>query len=317
MAVKALILLLVSGGAFMIPTYLWYHPGKNITTPQNIQQPTAILNISNIRPYYGLPNGDFDWCEYNYFHTKYIAEPWNTISSFTYSILAIFDIQFYLYSTPNPNYHILLALFLQIIIGMGSTSFHATLRYDNQLFDEIPMQYYVSTYVIYSYFSYKPSTKLHYVSYCIITSLISIISTIIIYNTKRNEFYHYISHCVLMGTFGLFMAICLIMGLLLYNKCENKIVGVYSKWSAMSAIIGCAFWQFDNIFCDYLQHLPFNFPYPHFHVIWHIGSALSCHYYFLTMVAYDTTFKYNIPIKYQSTRFGIPHYFSIKHDKKS
>ena len=36
--------------------------------------------------YWGLPTGEFNWCEYNYTWSYYISEPFNAISSLLYVI---------------------------------------------------------------------------------------------------------------------------------------------------------------------------------------------------------------------------------------
>eukprot|EP01084_Bolivina_argentea_P138148 243286_1 len=114
--------------------------------PAGIQPKTNQENINN--GYWGLPNSDFDWCEYNYLLTQYIAEPWNSITSLLYVIVAMIG-QYYLSLTvPKHIYDnskdIQFLGWILIAIGCGSTLFHSTLLYKTQLVDELPMYYLVS-----------------------------------------------------------------------------------------------------------------------------------------------------------------------------
>ena len=75
-------------------------------------------------------------CEYNHHHSPYLAEPWNSFSSLTYCIAAVWA---YLYQNKNMETHIVLSLVSLFMIGIGSFCFHGTLTYRMQLLDELPM----------------------------------------------------------------------------------------------------------------------------------------------------------------------------------
>merc|ERR1711933_125292 len=94
-----------------------------------------------------------------------------------------------------------------------------------------------------------------------------------------------------------------------------EVVGQYATFSFFSAIVACLLWQYDNLCCDFLQNLPFNLPYPHFHTAWHLGTAMSCHYYFMTLSAYDTIYRNGYGIQCDSF-FGFPGYFAVEAGEK-
>ncbi|EFA80388.1 alkaline dihydroceramidase [Heterostelium album PN500] len=103
--------------------------------------------------YWGKPTSSIDWCEPNYVKSPYICEFYNTLSSLVITFYALYGM--YLTNctsfSGHNTYHLKvlaslglkgrlnLGLFSLAIVGIGSAAFHATLLYQNQLFDELPM----------------------------------------------------------------------------------------------------------------------------------------------------------------------------------
>jgi dihydroceramidase len=88
--------------------------------------------------YWGTPTSTIDWCEANYVHSQYVAEWFNTISSF--AIMAVGLVGMWLHRrTLERRFH---AAFAAVaVVGVGSVAFHATLRRELQMLDELPMLY--------------------------------------------------------------------------------------------------------------------------------------------------------------------------------
>jgi dihydroceramidase len=76
-----------------------------------------------------------DWCEENYAVTPYIAEFWNTISNLAYIILGLYG----LHQSWNHEKRFKVTFLCLILVGVGSIFFHATLKWEGQLSDEIAM----------------------------------------------------------------------------------------------------------------------------------------------------------------------------------
>ena len=84
-------------------------------------------------------NNTTDWCEENYQLTQYVAEFWNSLSSFSISAFALWGLweswrlglerRFYVWS------------FAMFVVGLGSVVFHGTLLYHHQMLDEVPMMW--------------------------------------------------------------------------------------------------------------------------------------------------------------------------------
>jgi hypothetical protein len=86
---------------------------------------------------WGHHTGTIDWCETNYSHSPYIAEFVNTLTNLPSILLGIYGAW---HTTRNgiPLRYGLCYLGLSLI-GVGSFGFHASLRWEWQLMDELPM----------------------------------------------------------------------------------------------------------------------------------------------------------------------------------
>ena len=86
---------------------------------------------------WGHHTGTIDWCETNYSHSRYIAEFVNSLTNFPSIFLGLYG----LYHTQTQGIPLRYGLcFLGLsLIGVGSFGFHASLRWEWQLMDELPM----------------------------------------------------------------------------------------------------------------------------------------------------------------------------------
>ena len=92
-------------------------------------------------PFWGPPTSTIDWCEENYIHTRFIAEPLNTVSNLSFIIFGIVGMLHESGQTGKGAYVFLHSIIL--LIGIGSMAFHATLTYVGQQLDELPMVFYL------------------------------------------------------------------------------------------------------------------------------------------------------------------------------
>lgn len=86
---------------------------------------------------YGNHTSTIDWCELNYTHSPYIAEFYNTLTNLPSILLGIWGC----YGTLRGGVRKRYALgYLGLTgIGLGSFGFHASLKWEWQLLDELPM----------------------------------------------------------------------------------------------------------------------------------------------------------------------------------
>jgi dihydroceramidase len=90
--------------------------------------------------FWGSPTSSVDWCELNYEHTPYLCEFFNTLSSL--ALVVAGAVGAFLHRRVLEA-RFLLAFAAVSIVGLGSIAFHATLRFELQMLDELPMLYAV------------------------------------------------------------------------------------------------------------------------------------------------------------------------------
>jgi hypothetical protein len=78
--------------------------------------------------FWGQPNAEFDWCEFNYLSSFYVAEPINSFSMLSF-LVVVFRLQRHFRSVLRSCPHAPLLLFEIVLVAVGSFAFHATLRY--------------------------------------------------------------------------------------------------------------------------------------------------------------------------------------------
>ena len=85
--------------------------------------------------FFNYDSSTVDWCEDNYIWSSYIAEWWNTLSSFSLLFEGIFFILYSTYGTVSDKELQIFGGWF-IIIGIGSIIFHGMLSVFGQFLDE-------------------------------------------------------------------------------------------------------------------------------------------------------------------------------------
>src|SRR5947209_6342934 len=97
-----------------------------------------LLPLLATAPFWGTPTSSVDWCEANYAHTPYVCELFNTVSSL--AMLAAGLAGLWLHRRVLER-RFMLAFVALAVVGAGSIAFHATLLFQMQMLDELPMLY--------------------------------------------------------------------------------------------------------------------------------------------------------------------------------
>jgi len=309
------------------------------TTSYFIFPPTNIHISSkfNDKPgYWGIPDAEFNWCEDNYVHSYYIAEFWNTVTSFSYVLIGL--ILYGLYWKMMPKDLIILN-FINICVGIGSMLFHGSLRYYMQLLDELPM-FWLSFLSSISFYSRNKPLMHHNIKQLyyetktnFVMIVFSVITTLCILISKKNHslafvvYFHYTSRNILVVGFLIgFLYICIAAVNCTYeidnyysknqnNKNDNATI--YYKYCLSLFGIAMMCWITDNFCCHVLQTLPFGIMYPHLHAIgWHLGTAIGTYMLFLIFICHQAVIfdKQNIQHKYFLGFF--PYISKIEKNKK-
>jgi len=105
---------------------------------ENPHSEAAGLRVN--KGFWGETTANIDWCERNYAVTFYIAEFWNTLSS----LMMVFVGFVGLYAMKKTPVAFRIGYLALVCVGLGSTCFHATMRREEQMLDEVPMLFAVS-----------------------------------------------------------------------------------------------------------------------------------------------------------------------------
>jgi len=237
---------------------------------------------------WGEPTASIDWCERNYVVCSFIAEFWNTLSSFLIAIAGVVGL--YLVQREGWEARFSLVNFLVIVTGLGSAAFHGTLHLSSQLLDELPMFWGMLCliYVFQTMEAVNSSTirkyhgvnsPQHYSSDS--RALAFFLTTFGVLWSLASPWTHYyypiawqILFCVL--------TICALALLFKLNHrySESGIRRVFVVYIG-SLLLAATFWLIDKHLCNQIETLIGHLPwYPYMgslHGYWHTLMALNCY----------------------------------------
>jgi len=229
--------------------------------------------------FWGPVTATLDWCEANYQFSRYIAETANTFSNLATILLAVWGAQ-QAHGASLPSRY--LAGYTGFaLVGLGSFIFHATLLYEAQLADELPM-IYVAAYCCAVLFDTQPGHSLRNVKALSITALLFAFNAFFTwsYSVYRNPVYHQVVFATIMLSTAFRTAY-----LLRYSELSKKIPeaeknSIARTFSSGAGIFAFGFfiWNLDNIFCNTITHWKHSVGWPtafllEGHSWWHILTA--------------------------------------------
>ncbi|KAJ8604173.1 hypothetical protein CTAYLR_010713 [Chrysophaeum taylorii] len=209
---------------------------------------------------WGTPTSSIDWCERNYAHSTWVAEPWNTASNLAFVVPGLVGMAWSWKLEKRFT-----AIFLIIVlIGIGSMAFHATLLYAAQLGDELPMIWGALgwTYVVYDDGG-RTLALLLIIAACLEAAwhvrarpttafqvLFAALAVSVLPRTRRN-----------------------------FRNCTDDVARTLCRRYVACGIVGLVAWLLDNSFCFERVHL---------HAVWHLFMGANV-YYGITFGAYART----------------------------
>ncbi|KAF9192946.1 Alkaline ceramidase 3 [Haplosporangium sp. Z 11] len=218
------------------------------------------------------------WCESNYAKSHYVAEFFNSLSSFSMILVGLAGM--YLHSSFEKRF--LLTFGSIVVVGIGSIAFHGTLLFPLQMLDEVPMVYCVLT-LAYCCVENKPYRR-YGAWFPVSIALYGLLTTIIMLYAGPDN--HLLEFVVFQSAFAFMVLIVMSHIIKIYGRLKDE--SIRRMWVLTGAIgvIAYAYWNIDFRMCDTMQDLPFGIWNPQFHAWWHVGASL-CSYMVCLLVCYD------------------------------
>jgi len=246
---------------------------------KHIHLPTArvIHDGQPEMPFWGWPTSTIDWCEENYKITPYIAEFVNTVTNAFFISLALYGVRNSIRQKYHPWFIATEMGFL--LVGVGSWLFHATLLYQFQLLDELPM-IWTTCIMVAMVWSWDMSKTVAYSVYAAL--MFTAIAVTAIYMHIKDPTFHQVAYAALT-------ALVLTRSIyLLHTRVEDAKARQNMWWTIMIGVgtfaTGFLLWIIDNECCDFLRSVRHQIGIPwafllELHGWWHILTGLGVYYY--------------------------------------
>ncbi|VEU19808.1 DEKNAAC100842 [Brettanomyces naardenensis] len=231
--------------------------------------------------FWGPPTSTIDWCEENYVISSYAAEIINTVTNLIY---VYFAFNLLLSTIRNKHGPIFLVVSLGLfIVGVGSWLFHATLWYEFQLLDELPMVYF--TWIPFAYVltvEVENRTAKYLIYLGVVSSMI--LFTIIYMFIYQNP----VLHEVIYGCLNLVLIYRTIVLTNRYvtDKAFKRFMFRLLLFSLSEVSLAFLAWNLDTVYCSSLIELRRLVGLPlgiflELHGLWHILVGLGIHHFIL------------------------------------
>lgn len=217
--------------------------------------------------FWGLPTASVDWCEQNYVVTRFVAEFWNSVSSLTMVAAGLVGI-----STRRFAREIRVAFGLLILVGLGSIAFHATLRFELQMLDELPMLYLV-TWLTWLLVERGPGRRLGRWFPALLIAYVLLATAGATLNRGQAQFlaFHF--------SFGALEVFCLLRVTWIALRPENRPVRAQFTIGLVSYATGVAIWFVDLEACARVSGLQL-------HAGWHVLVSIGF-FLLLGVISFD------------------------------
>lgn len=225
--------------------------------------------------FWGPPTSSVDWCEANYAHVPIVAELYNTLSSL--AIVAAGVVGLWMHRRLLER-RFLLCFASVALVGLGSIAFHATLRFELQMADELPMLYsaIIMVFILVEnrVRERRPERRLGAWFPWALAAHGVLVTTLTALSRGRLQFY------LFQLSFGSMELFSLIGVYLLQRRADAPVRRLF-RWGMAAYLVAIVLWSIDIGACPLLSAwLPFN---PQLHAWWHV--LVSFGFYALLLVA--------------------------------
>ncbi|KJA28533.1 hypothetical protein HYPSUDRAFT_177683 [Hypholoma sublateritium FD-334 SS-4] len=254
-----------------------------------------MLNLTTVAPWlqkqgiYGPVTATLDWCEINHQFSPYIAEIANSFSNLFTIGISLCGLREA--NVPNKELPTRYGIgYLGVaLVGLGSFFFHATLLFEAQLADELPM-IYVGSMSLFLLFDNKPGFGINNSRSQLLLVLLALFDVLFTwsYMIYRNPVYHQLVFGILVIT-----TVIRVMYILKYTDAAERIppkkkadIANFFTTGAIMFAVGFGVWNLDNIFCGHLTNWKLSLGWPwafllEGHSWWHVLTGLGTYYMYI------------------------------------
>jgi dihydroceramidase len=224
--------------------------------------------------WWGVPTSSIDWCEQNYRFTPYVAELANTVSSLVIVAVGLFGAYVH---RQRLEARFLLAFAALACVGLGSVAFHATLQFELQLMDELPMLY-LALIIVYILIEDRAEPRFGRWFPLALALYGAGLTALSAWTRGTLQFYAF------QLSFGSLELFALYRVYRLYLRSSDQRVRRLYRAGMSAYALGILCWFADLRFCRTLsERLPaLGVPNPELHAVWHV--LVSCGFYCLLSV---------------------------------
>lgn len=224
--------------------------------------------------FWGATTATVDWCETNYEHVPYVCELFNSVSSLAMVLAGVLGVALHRRVLER---RFLFAFAMVSVVGLGSIAFHATLLFQLQMTDELPMLY-LALLMVYILVENRPERRfgswfpLALFGYAVLSTCLSA------FTRGRLQFF------LFQASFASLELFALARVWLIHRRSQDGRARRIFQVGMGSYALAIVLWMSDNQFCATLNEtLPaYGVPNPQFHAWWHV--LVSCGFYALLMV---------------------------------
>lgn len=219
----------------------------------------AAQQLAAASSYWGEITATIDWCEPNYVVSPYVAEFVNTVTNLGFVALGFFGV----YAHPNLELRFVLTFLSISLVGFGSAAFHATLKWNAQLGDEVPM-FFLSLCFLYltienDHFPVK-HPRLPY-------ALVLLLSVFVYFYTV------YRFATLFQMTWGILTTVTVFRMLLLTRKMAPK-ERLCFRIVTLVLLASAGLWALEQALC---HSLPWISKFQLHGLFWHVGTAYAAY----------------------------------------
>lgn len=215
--------------------------------------------------WWGEKTATVNWCEADYVYTHYIAEFGNSLSSLAIVLNGLYGIYAH-YGKLEARYYFAFGAF--IVVGLGSFAFHATLRREFQLLDELPMVWGNGVFIYcVSCLKDKPNVGRPLLAITI-AGIEFTMTLMVIFLDKEDQ-------SVFICCYGAGVVYLMIQSYKLNGEFNARKDVLLMETSILLYVGGFFLWLVDRHFCKLSFGHGLHIRSLHLHSFWHLGAGMG------------------------------------------